>query len=378
MGAVVRGGSTSPVAVHTVDGGALGGSTPEGPRTLSDVLAAPHLPALDGLRMIAVFMVIIFHYVDGPADLGVSLFFVLSGFLITWLLLKERDKTGHICLRNFYVRRTLRIFPAYYAYLALCITLALWRGRIALSGPLVACALTYTMNYYEALLGGPANFISHGWSLAQEEQFYLLWPGVFLLLARHGPRAVVRGLGLTIAAVVVWRSYLYLLAGVGAPYIYHAFDTRLDTLAIGCAMAMVAHRGLLSRAAFLVTARPWLPLCTVALLAASRLNGSNRYHYSLGFTVDAVLMAILILQAVLLHEHPMWRWLDHPIARYLGKISYPLYLYHPLAWSVGHRLQDLPTAVPIALTLLASIVMAAASYHLVEKKFLALKTRFAV
>ena len=110
-----------------------------------------------------------------PGDLGVSAFFVLSGFLITWLLLKEYRDTGTISLRRFYTRRMLRIFPAYYVFVAASFAIDTvrgdhWRPGLGLS------ALLYVVNYYNAFQGHPATSIAHAWSLGIEEQFYLLWP----------------------------------------------------------------------------------------------------------------------------------------------------------------------------------------------------------
>src|SRR6266568_5411553 len=170
---------------------------------------ATHLPALDGLRAVAVFTVIVYHFGINavPGDLGVSAFFVLSGFLITWLLLKEHAASGTVSLRRFYTRRVLRIFPAYYAFLALSFAIDHLRGQ-AWGPSLGFSSVFYLVNYYNAFNGHPTTSISHAWSLGIEEQFYLLWPLLLLGLLQGGVARVARALVFLIVVVVAWRCVL--------------------------------------------------------------------------------------------------------------------------------------------------------------------------
>ena len=345
------------------------------PSTLEEVMGRRHLPALDGLRWVAVLVVMIYHFgwTAVPGDLGVSGFFVLSGFLITWLLLREHERTGTISLKDFYVRRTLRIFPAYYAFITVSVALDLLRGDSRVR-PAIVPALTYTVNYYNALHGHPTNSMTHAWSLAVEEQFYLLWPLLFLLSIPYGRRAVTRVLVGSIAVVLAWRAFLFLGDVVGEAYVYNAFDTRFDNLAVGCLLAVALTTPSLVRRIGAMPMPAWSPLATVALLVVSRSMISDRWHYSVGLTVDAGLVAVLIVQLLTLHRHPTWRWLDLSAVRYLGLLSYPLYLYHGYGISVGRRM---PLAQPLqlAIGIGVSILMAAGSYHLLERPFLRLKER---
>src|SRR5262245_22242535 len=143
-------------------------------------LSRSHIPALDGFRAIAVLLVIFYHFgfEKVPGGSGVTMFFVLSGFLITWLLLKEHEKNGKISLKGFYRRRILRIFPAFYAYWLGLVFLLLITGKSIL-WPHAIASFVYLTNYYNAILGDPNTGFSHTWSLAIEEQFYLLWPFFF-------------------------------------------------------------------------------------------------------------------------------------------------------------------------------------------------------
>jgi len=143
-----------------------------------------HLPSLDGLRGIAALLVVFYHFGiefgfhPPPGYLGVLIFFVLSGFLITWLLLKESSATGTVSLSGFYLRRSLRIFPAFYGFWLFSIGVRILGHRTIAWGAAIA-SFFYVSNYYYSLVPGADTFMLHTWSLANEEQFYLLWPWVF-------------------------------------------------------------------------------------------------------------------------------------------------------------------------------------------------------
>lgn len=328
------------------------------------------------MRAVAVLVVMLYHFGFAfvPGDLGVSAFFTLSGFLITWLLLKERARTGHVSLGRFYARRTLRIFPAYYVFLALSIGWDLFRGDDRIK-PMIVPGLTYLVNYYNALHGHSDASIAHAWSLAVEEQFYLLWPAVFIFASRKGPYFRQRLLMGAILLVMSWRTFAYTSGLASSSYVYNAFDTRFDNLAIGCLLAVVAASPWFDRFAKVVVQRAWYPLLTVLLLLISRQGLGSTWHYGPGMTVDAVLLTVLIVQMIQLSGSILWRWLEYPVVRYLGVISYPLYLYHQAGISLGTRV---PGGWPVELVagFALSILAATCSYWLIEKPFLRLKDRF--
>jgi peptidoglycan/LPS O-acetylase OafA/YrhL len=321
------------------------------------------------VRAVAVSVVIAYHCgLAIPGDMGVSAFFVLSGFLITWLLLREMESRGEISLRTFYARRSLRIFPAYYLFVIVSLAIDTVRHHPWPVDRGVA-AFAYLMNYYNAVHGHPTTSVENAWSLAVEEQFYLVWPVVFIALSRLGGRRALRaGLVIAIAAVVAWRSYLVWGRGVGSAYVYNAFDTRFDNLAVGCLLAVTIERW--GEAASRTVARwPWLAIGTVACLAASRLMLSSRFHYGIGLTVYAVLFAVLLVQLMAAHASPLWAWLDAPAVRYVGTISYPMYLWHGWASVPVLRLHA-PAPVYFALTWMTTVGLASASYYGVERRFL--------
>lgn len=348
-----------------------------GQRDLAQMLERDHLPALDGVRAVAVLLVMFSHSPLGraPGDLGVSAFFVLSGFLITWLLLRERADTGGISLRRFYVRRTLRIFPAYYVFLLLSLVADSVLGTPWTLG-LAAAAFLYGMNYYNALLGHPSTSLAHCWSLAVEEQFYLLWPWLFRALAPHGRGTLAKWLSGIIVGVMTWRCVLYLGLGVHEAYAYNAFDTRFDNLAIGCLLAVGLGDERVRRIATRLARFQLLPLATLVLLWISRERISNAWHHGPGFTVDAVLLAVLLVQTIQLTHTRLWSWLDHPAVRAVGRISYPMYLWHAWGLSAGRHATLLPPEGRFALGVVLTIALASASYVLVEKPFLRLKRRY--
>ncbi len=356
-------------------------SVPESPAAtrLRALLESPHLPALDGLRAVAVGLVICFHagfrFIPGP--LGVQVFFVLSGFLITWLLLKEHRRTGTVSLRAFYTRRALRIFPAYYVFLGVSALLTwvipLWTPWPGVRGMFIA-GLFYAVNYYTAITNPNPSPITHAWSLGVEEQFYLLWPPIARRVGLDRPR-LAWGLVALMAAVAAWRA---ILASVGhlPGWEYTAFDTRCDALAAGCLLAILLQRARARELAARLGKSSVLPLVLIAALAYSQ-TGSFRFARSVfGGTIDSLIIAVLIAQLMQLHDHWLWRWLEWRVVRFIGLISYPLYLYHQHAFRIAFDLTRLRYSAQLLTGLALSVGLATASYYGVERPFLRLKRRF--
>jgi peptidoglycan/LPS O-acetylase OafA/YrhL len=336
-----------------------------------------HIPALDGLRAIAVFLVIFYHFGFSwvPGGRGVTAFFVLSGFLITWLLVNEDEKTNSVSLSGFYVRRVLRIFPAFYCYWALLIALLLFKHQV-IPWPHGLSSLFYLSNYYIALNGDPQNGFSHTWSLAIEEQFYLLWPLAFWFWRRNLPRLTVHLVGI-VGAVWLYRALLVFLLKVDQAYIYAAFETRLDHLMVGCLLAVLLKRGVLRSFWKAVCSSVYLPLLTVALLAGSIFLGElsfDRYRDVVGFAVEPVLFAVLVVQLIRFCSAQPWKWIEWPVLRYLGRISYSLYLYQQITlYPVRRVLAAQPVFLQLAVAIILTVIVASASYYLIEQPFLRLK-----
>ncbi|MGI8497951.1 MAG: acyltransferase family protein [Gemmatimonadaceae bacterium] len=349
------------------------------PANLEAGLAARHLSGLDGLRAIAAFLVVFYHaelpFV--PAGAGVLAFFVLSGFLITRLMLLEEERSGTVSLRQFYLRRSFRIFPAFYAYYLLFIAIVSLRHR-PLHVAQAISAFFYVNNYYQAIHGDPNTGLSHTWSLSIEEQFYLLWPLAFLLLKNNRRRFMALAIG--VPSLWIYREILLFGFRVDQSYIYEPLDTRADHLLAGCFLAIALHEKRLGALWRVACASQAGILVTITLLIASvALRGVIRvsdYRDSVEFILQPVLFAVLLTQLIAspreLVARPFnWAWM-----RYLGKISYSVYLYQQL---IVHPVTSIVRGSPAIGALAAAgvtIVAASCSYHFIEQPFLRLRERF--
>ncbi len=348
------------------------------PANLRGGLARTHLAGLDGLRAIAALLVVFDHigFTFVPGGLGVLAFFVLSGFLITWLLIGEEEKTSSISLPRFYLRRAFRIFPAFYVYFALVLSLTVATHH-AINVPQAVSAGLYFTNYYQAIFGDPNTGLSHTWSLAVEEQFYLLWPFAFLLLGTNKRR--FKMLAIAIPVLWIYREALVFVFHAPQSYIYEAFDTRADHLLVGCLLAVSLRCGRFQRLWNLACSSPKMVLATLSLIvvcvAMKYASGLSDYRDSIEFVVAPVLIAILIVQLIAFGAHPFtapfnWAWM-----RYLGLLSYSIYLYQQLLiWPVMKAFRSYPT-LGVVVTVTSIVVAAAASYHFVERPFLRIRSR---
>lgn len=322
------------------------------------------LPALDGVRATAILLVLTGHFVGipGMAVAGVSLFFVLSGFLITRLLAAEAEGTGRIRFGRFYWRRACRIIPAYLAWVGVTWLLL---GNPGQQGDRSALAglLTYTYNYTTPSAYGFNSIIHPAWSLAVEEQFYLLWPLALTLLTL---RRAKRGLLCLFAAAVVWR--VTASVGLQLPQIYldWAFETNAATLAAGCWLGLYFREG--KPLWWTRLARPeWL---TVALgiavssvcLGLPDVAGASAWAAPLA----ALVMFLMLSLALQPGAHPV---LSHPLPRWIGAISYPLYLWHLWGLAIGEHL-PLPHAIQLTVAVGASVALASTSYYFLERPIL--------
>ncbi len=339
------------------------------------------LPALDGIRFLAVVVVIIGHsgiyqYPIPPVE-AVTCFFVLSGFLITWLLLREKRQFGRVSLRKFYARRALRLFPAFYTFFFIYLLLD-WTTRGIDSWPGYASAFFYYLNYYSAIFSPPHLPMPHTWSLATEEQFYLLWPSVFKRIA-GSTKFLIRLLSGVILFGCFYRPLLH-FCHVSSNYIFNAFEARASQLATGCLLAVVVERGLVPGWLDRLFRSWWAVLAVLLLLAASMradYRWPNTYSELAGDTVDPILYALLLGQAIV-QSNGMFRPLNWAPLRFIGgKLSYSMYLWHWLVdFFVLKHTGQYPSLVRLAMALGGSTVVALGSYILVERPFLGLKIRF--
>ena len=349
------------------------------PVALASGLELKQIPALDGLRAIAAFLVVLYHggIAVSPGGLGVLAFFVIRGFLITWLLLDEQERHGGVSLRLFYVRRTLRIFPAFYVYWVLVVALSAIRHRVV--WPQAIASLFYVNNYYQGLFGDPNTGLSHSWSLGVEEQFYLLWAPAFIWLQNTRRETVAKVLAVSIVTLWLYRLGL-VWAGVHQGYIYEAFDTRADQLLLGCLLAFVLRIGAVqSLWNWLCSSIGYSVLIFAVLLFSVFLENhfGSIYRDTVGFTLDALAVALLIPLFICFRSNVAWGWLNWQPIRYLGRISYSLYLYQQITPDIVRKV--VPHAAGVFFVVMNSIVViiaASFSYHFIERPFLRLKDRF--
>jgi peptidoglycan/LPS O-acetylase OafA/YrhL len=344
--------------------------------------------SLDGMRAFAILLVMLLHtqamanepwpYFMGGYT-GVDIFFVLSGFLITSLLLREWSAAGSINLKNFYMRRGLRLLPALvFALLTLAVAVKVFGLYLHVTTKTVLAALFYVSNWVLALDLMDLGALHHTWSLSIEEQFYLCWPLllVAMLRARLRPRTILIALAATVAIVFVGRIVFWQGEAVSYDRFIHGLDTRSDSLLVGCALSVLLHYEMLpsgDRArtlyrvlgvvgcAFLVYWNAWTPSYTVFLAYG-------------GCTAVAVSTAFVILALQFPVAAPVTLILESPVLVWLGRLSYSLYLWHYPLFIVSKQLAEWPLVVPVQFAL--SFAVATLSYYCVEKPFLKLKARY--
>ena len=291
--------------------------------------------------------------------------------MITHLLIKENRRTGTVSLRAFYLRRSLRVFPAFYVFAMVYIAGRLLQG-MSLEWPQVVASLTYTRDYYQAFYHPLTNSMAHTWSLAVEEQFYLLWPFIFVHF-RDRQQALMKALAWTILLVWIYRAVLSGI-GVHADYIYYAFDTNLDALAVGCLAALCIHNRVhLAFRSWTAGPALFLGVCLLHVAESSTKWGFD-FHAVVVLALLPVFFVFFMLHAVQFADHPVYYILNNPVARYTGLISYSLYLYHPMVGNVFHYSHSWSKVIG---EIAVCFAFASASYFVVEKPFLKLKNRIA-
>jgi peptidoglycan/LPS O-acetylase OafA/YrhL len=376
-----------------------------------------HFPALDGLRGLAALMVVAFHstghyvltntfdkaYLRATSLLwvGVDLFFVLSGFLITNILLDSKHSSNY--LRVFYGRRIVRIFPLYYSFLAVIYFLLPLLG----SQPskqmtdIQPWLWTYTANINLAFYGWPDGNVGHLWTLAIEEQFYLVWPLIVLLA---GERSLRRGIIATLIAIPFMRA-ASLAMGLSPFFILGFTLTHMDGLLLGALISIGIRNGIIERLSSYRSLMTFLDrtisgivfgfifvYCFVLRNDQFIFNFFRwpAYLQCVGFTLISLPMAYTVMRAASSVPNVLQRVLNFKYLRIAGKYSYALYVLHvPICvWAGAHFpvpgiLRSLPPAWSllnsiyfILVQFILSITAAVISWHLLEKHFLKLKKYF--
>lgn len=316
--------------------------------------------------------------------IGVDVFFVLSGFLITTLLVQEFDAAGSISLRHFYMRRFLRLAPAaILMLLVFCLTIPLFfpPERIYYNYVDAAISLVYLTNWSKALSIHAPDVLGHMWSLSTEEQFYILWPLILLTLLRTVKnRLHVAAVAFGIA-LLSWVLRIDLaMFGATPVRLHYALDTRADTLMVGCGLGVMHASGLIA-GQLKTTSQRLLPVLAPAaaagLIACSiLLNWTDHRVYYFGITAIALFTGVTILDVLLNPRSIVGRMLAMKWLVWIGSISYGLYLWHFPIYVIIFNLHFAKWVVAIYGTLM-TFVAAVTSYYLLERPIIRLKKRFA-
>jgi peptidoglycan/LPS O-acetylase OafA/YrhL len=286
-----------------------------------------HIPSLDGIRALSFLMVFVAHaglekYV--PGGLGVTVFFFLSGFLITTLMRSEYARSGTLNLRHFWTRRALRILPPFYLVLISMTTLTVvnWAP--------VAAQLLHFTNYWIIYHGYNGMPLGSGvyWSLSVEEHFYLLFPWVFIALQRQPARRQALVLYVVCAAVLLWRVLLVLKFHSITDRTYMSTDTRIDSIIFGCALA-IWNSPVADAVALIERRWKWLYLpAALAVLLGCLFVRNDVFRETIRYTLQGVALTVIFIAAI---KYPRWlpmRVLNSKPLMSLGLLSYSLYLLH--------------------------------------------------
>lgn len=341
---------------------------------------AGQIPSLDGIRAVSIVIVFLAH--AGVSDLipggfGVTIFFFLSGYLITTLLTREIDRYGEISLRNFFLRRLIRLAPPLLLTIALAVlacALGLIGGKISV--PTLISQVFFFYNYF-AIFVDDANIkgFSILWSLSVEEHFYLVWPFIFIAYVT-GRLGMIHLVGL-LAAILVWRAVRLLVIGSSPWEIYLLTDTRFDSLLYGCVLALMDWRGISAR---IFPRGPWLYIVlagALAVLAISFLYRDPVFRATLRYSLQGLALMPLFYYAVHRSDLVVFRPLDWAPVRRLGIWSYTIYLAHFVIIR-GLELHDIAAPGTLAMVLIAggaSVAYGAAVYAWVERPLYPLRRR---
>ena len=337
-----------------------------------------HIPALDGLRAVAVLSVIGYHYdMFGLRGgfLGVDLFFVLSGFLITSLLITEADISGRVSLKAFWVRRFKRLMPA---AIVMLIAVSIWAALKVDSMQLATvrsdflATLGYVANW-RFIYSGQSYFeqftlaspVRHAWSLAIEEQFYVVWPLLFTIIYRVRRKWLLAAIVTTaIAASAIWMAVLFDPNNISR--VYYGTDTRASQLLVGVLLAVIVSAGRLRISNLTAVALNAFSLAVV-VVAMFTIADQDEGLYKGGLLAFAVITALLLFSSAQLKSGPVHFVLCSSPVQFVGRISYGLYLWH---WPIQIMITDRSTSFDgwrlTAVRLVVTFVVTYISYRLIE------------
>ena len=341
-----------------------------------DVLKQSHFPSLDGFRGISIILVIVYHlnnsvpYFIFNGGLGVAIFFVISGFLITTLLFKEKVKTGNISLKRFYIRRALRIFPVCYLYIIVIFILN-FILHLHLSFITFLVAGLYLMNFSYFLTHFGSGLFGHFWSLSVEEQFYLFFP---YLLKKHFKLY----LSIIIAIIFILPFVLLITETFHAlsnSIIYAAshYLIKFQSIAVGCLCAVLLFKNYINLD--LIT-KYKLHFNILVIVSFFFIQYDENFSIKIVFInlLISVLAGYLIISNLYYNNDFIFKFLNSKVMGFLGVLSYSLYIWQQLFTKYNTRFPAFMSKLPFNLVLL--IIVACVSYFIYERRFLKLKDKF--
>lgn len=345
-----------------------------GVRRMTDRGVAPgftnFLPAITGLRGILAVVVLAFHCGLVPwSHHRVTWFLILSGFLATWMLVREYDKTGALDVGRFLKRRAVRLLPAFYFLLVFSITIRLLVGReVAWDG--VVAALLMLNNYYSAFHEGSRAVSIHTWTIGLEAQFYLVWPFLLMLLLPRRRFGIGYLAGL-VGCFWAWRAWVHVSGPVSPHYLTWATDMRADSLIMGGMGAMLLWKRRDSD-----WMRDLLSLRATALVVGLLLVSMAYFRGDLGYgyaqIIDGVLLTILSMQIIWMGRSRWLAWLDSRPLLFLGRLSYGIFLFQSVPLNFFNVVLQPENSTPLMRTLFVlpvTILLAWASDVWLESRF---------
>lgn len=346
------------------------------------------IPSLDGIRALSVLIVVLAHsgFEIVPGGLGVTIFFFLSGYLITTLMLAEYERSGRLSIPKFYARRFFRLMPPLIITLAIAYSLTfsgLLPGGITAAG--LAAQLLYFANYYGLFFDQGATIPAGTgilWSLAVEEHFYIFYPLLMALLlqGKARPQTIAVMFGAACAAILAWRLYLVHTPGFVSVRTYYASDTRIDSIIYGCILAIVMNPVRHLDRVGTMSAKHWALLAAAgATLLATLLYRSEAFREGFRYSLQGLALMPLFYLAVRFSVQGPFRFLNLAVVKRIGVYSYAIYLIHQiiialLAANAPGLAAKAYLMFPIAL--LTSIAFAALLDRFVDPYFRQLRREF--
>lgn len=335
------------------------------------------IPSLNGIRALSVILVVISHCGYGhivPGGFGVTVFFFLSGFLITTLFIHEYKQTAQINILHFYARRAIRLYPAMFIALLLAYSLAYFKkigGEATLVG--AAAQIFYFANYFNIFFEG-TKYTPDGteifWSLSVEEHFYFLYPLIFsFFILKTDQKKLLKFLMALTVIFLFWRYYLIFNTNIVEDRIFYASDTRIDSIIFGCILALFKNPINIEQQRRLSLYDFFLIISSILLLLITFLYRDEIFRLTLRYTLQGIALLPLFYYSIAFSKHRLFSFLNFQILEKIGIYSYSIYLVH---FVLLHFIQmNVPILdqkyILVPTVLITSIFFGFMVYHLIEK-----------